>query len=782
MLAIGLGLGVTITPSQEDGGSPAPASAITLLKVVDATGLDATGDYGDVTSRPGVNGSGFVGMAVLPWLAGQTFDPTKISLTVSDPGYNGAGSTTVNRTVTGGEILRRQYSAQAQRQQANDGVTLTVYFSLSEEVYQGSTITAAAAAAGYYGASQAGAINTRVNASTRAYPKALWAWLNLPQERATGSGFNVEGVAYHRHAMNGRQVARVEFIAKDSQGTPNVAATQTASSTSLSAFQTKGQIAEAYKAAIPLANLTQGDLCQVNVKVYPWIGDASSVLDLAVDGVAWPTANPQTPLRFLNDKTGGYGGAHAAVKAGAAGGTVQSSYAAAVGTPYPTINAALAAVQVWNNANKGHNDHSGATVWLMEDSAGAGANHSTANSGVAANINTVAAGQCWTDVRVDTAATGTVKMTMAATRTATSLIRWMVDIDHTAGNGLDMGATVNYSLAAFEGKLNLAGTTATVPVCYRTGLVYLRNFEVVGAPTAVGPIPGGVAGAAFRMQFPLQLGCVMEDIAINKQLLPFGMIGCKTKRCTLFENDNSAIPNFDSNDGMVIANNLFRDARLASEIGRYKTYSRGLAFIQNVIERSVAASSIPALQIGGDDRLLALDNVVITYNTIPGVDTGSRANLAYADAVGSEGVIKRISLRFNLLYEYNCKTDTFTTKTTSTGRVGNWQGRYGVGFEGNAIVNGDSSGAGVVDASGGNWLGEFWPTGNGLKVGASNVTFTDNKAGTAGAGGGTYTLTGGSNAAYSRVVAGRAGLAFDLAGASRRNDGSGAAGAYERTV
>lgn len=765
-------------------------SAISLLEIASPAELDGTGAYGDATVRPGVNGNGWVAKVTVPYNAAATFDPSKITLNVQDPGFDANGATTVSRTVQGGAELRRQYGAQAQRQEANDGATLTIFFSLTDEIYQGTTVVSAYAAAGYYGAAQAGSIGNRVNGSTRPYPKPLAAFLNLQHERATGTSFPVEAVAYHRHAMNGRQVARVEFIAKDAQGTPNVAPVQAATSTSLSAFQSKGQIAEVFKASIPLTNLTQGDLCQVNMKVYPWLGDASAVLDLAVAGVAWPTANPQTPLRFLNDKTGGYGGAHVAVKAGAVGGTVQASYAAAVSTPFPTLNAAMAALPAWNQANRGHNDHSGSIVWLMEDGVGLGAIHSTAGSGVAANMNAVVAGQCWTDVRPDPAATGPVKVTMATGRTTANLLRWMVDIDHTAGNGLDAGATVNSVMSAYENlKLNLAGTTATVAICYRNGLTYMRNVEVLGSPGDAKAVPGGAAPGGYRQQLALMLGYVAEELTVTRQLMPFVLVGARTKRCSFAEHDYATNATLDSADGAIIANNRMLDVRVSSTWAQTQPVVRGLALVQNVLERAVVAS-VPTLQIGGDGMLQPMDNIVLQYNTVPGVDTTGRSNLAYTDAAGSEGLIKRISLRFNLLAEYNCKTDTFTGSPagslTSKGRVGNWPSRYGVGFEGNVIINGDSSnggggaGAGAVDASGGNWLGEFWPASNVLKAGAANVTFTNNKSGVAGAGGGTYTLTGGVNAAFSRVPAGRAGLSFDLMGAARLNDGSDAAGAYAR--
>ncbi len=47
---------------------------------------------------------------------------------------------------------------------------------------------------------------------------------------------------------------------------------------------------------------------------------------------------------------------------------------------------------------------------------------------------------------------------------------------------------------------------------------------------------------------------------------------------------------------------------------------------------------------------------------------------------------------------------------------------------------------------------------------------------------GTYSLIGGTNAAYDQVSAGEAMLAYDIAGGARENDGTGAAGCYERSV
>lgn len=306
-------------------GGGGPASAITSLEIVGPTLLDATGDYGDAGSRVGVNGNGWVAKVTVPYLVGQTFDPTKITINLSDPGYDATGTTTVTRQVRGGVILRRQYNAQASLQQSNNGVTLTVYFTLTADgagfstVHQGTTLVSANAASGFYGASASGSISSLTNSSTVAYAKPLFAWLQRHHTLVGAGGLYVEGVAYHAYGMNGRQVARVEYIGKDSQVTPNVTATQPTSTPILSTLLTKGQKPECYAATIPVTALTQADLCFVNAKVYPWIGDSSAVLDVTADGVGvtgnFFTANPQTPLRFVNDKAGTWGNTHASVKA-----------------------------------------------------------------------------------------------------------------------------------------------------------------------------------------------------------------------------------------------------------------------------------------------------------------------------------------------------------------------------------------------------------------------------------------------------------------------------------
>lgn len=768
------------------GGGGAPSSAITSLEVMGATPLlDATDDYGDATVRPGVNGNGWVVKVTVPYLVGQTFDPTKIVLSPIDPGFTESGTTTVGRTVRGTKVIRRQYSANASPQSANDGITFTVYFALADLIYDSARAISltATAEAGFYGASQAGAVANVVNSSTRAYLKPGGGWLTLQHESCGAGGMYVEFYATSRYMRNGKPVPRVEIIGKDAQGTPNVAATQTVTSTTISTTLTQGQPPDCYAATIPVTNLTQSDLCRANAKVYPWIGDAAAVLDLEVDGVNptgdWVTACPQTVLRFLNDKTGGYTGAHAAVKAGAVGGTVQASRALAVTTPFPTWTAAKDAVITYNNANKSHNDMGGAKIWMMEDSLGTGANHSTANSGITADFHTSVAGKTWLETLVDTDATGSVIMTMATTRIAADLCKWNIRIHHTAGNGFNANSGDNNKRIAFTSAVDLTGTTAGAPINYQFGLCCLQNLDIIfGGSTASNRTPG-VGFSSAKMQLAYFCGVVSTDAGASPGPSPYFAVGNYTRRFTFSGADTTAIPTMASQDGLVFANNKSFDMRNTCVWGHRDTLTRGLFLIQDIFERCIDTSA-PAIQLGGDGHITPFDNVVVGYITIPGGDNGwTRFNHAYTDANGAVGISKRDYLLYCILGQYNCKTEIFNGATLNKGRNGNWEVIYTVGHAGN-VAFGSSNGDGTVNDTG-SWLGSYWQTDSIADASTGDgVTYVDDNSGGSGTGEGDYKPNGASNEAYDRVPAGFAGLAHDINGVSRLNDGTGAAGAVER--
>ena len=757
------------------GGGPTLAELTSIEFLSASQLLDQTNDYGDATSRLGINMNGAAAKLVMPDRAGATLVPSLIQVTISSPGFTASGgATTVTRVVTLGKVLRRQASANASNQDAASGGVRTTYVSLEDEIFdaaRGETIQSVVCLAGYYGAAQEGVVGTVTNSSNRAFPKPTGLfWGNIQQDRATGD-FLVESGGGHAFARNGRQFACIEYYAKDAQATPNSAAMQRSATPALSTLITTTERPEVYSATIPVSALTQGDLCTVRRRVYPWIGDANAVWDDDTDAVSWPTILDCTHLRFVCDKTGGYGGAIACVKVGAPGGTVQSDIATARTTPFPTTQAAVIALVAWNNTNKGHNDHSGGSVYLMDDGAGGAVDHNLSGGMTAAT-----AGKCWTDVLPDPANTGAVQVVLDATRITTSLIRWRVNFKTQTNTTAFLNGNVANGnvMQAFEGQTVTSAIASTAPLNYQIGLTYFRNCTLTGFNSGnswpLGPY------STTRQQ--AQAKGVRAFASANLIVLATVVVGCYFKR-VVFQEKTAA--NLDTPDGCSIINNKFMDTRATCTLGVSNGYTRGLALIQNVIERANVASS-PALQIGGDSTAQAMDNIVEWLNTIPGSGGPSsnpgRANCYYTDVAAAAGVIKRGRRGFCNIYDSNMKTDTFDFALQGTGRVGNWVTRHGVGWKGNVYVIGDDQG--VTSTSSTSWIGDFMPSSNTLAAGAANITYVQNNAGGAAAGDGDYHPNGVTNALYNKVPAGEQVLGWDLGAAARRTDGTGAAGAYER--
>src|SRR5207302_14013 len=155
--------------------------------------------------------------------------------------------------------------------------------------------------------------------------------------------------------------------------------------------------------------------------------------------------------------------------------------------------------------------------------------------------------------------------------------------------------------------------------------------------------------------------------------------------------------------------------------------SYGIALLENFRPGRAVTAARPALQIAADGQVTPANNINVQYMTIPGTDSTGRLNNIYTEVDGEQGVLKTSNRRFNLVYQFNCKSDTETAFSTQTGRVGNWRARYTVGDEGNVVLVGSANGA-APDPAGQSWLGEYWPAAT-YNVGFGNVTWTNNQSG-----------------------------------------------------
>lgn len=651
---LGLSLGIA-RPGPNGPGVITPTGGLLSLTVVSAAPID-------VQSSIGTSGSGWVASVVLKGLTSLvgTVDPTKLTISVSDPGYDTSGNvTTVTRTLTGVAHMRRQYPSGASKMISTSGGDLTILVTLDDWVYAGTTIVSSTLASGFYPSSVAGSAASNSNLSVETYPKPLFGW-NQPQfERATTT-FAVEGYAAHRHMRNGQQVAAIKYTGTD--GT-NSTATVTCSAPTLSSRTTIGNIPEVWKGSLNTTGLTQGAACTVNAQVYPWIGNSSAVLDLTTDGIAWPTAVPSTKLKFLCDRTGAYGTPYAYVN-GVGGAPVTSATpATAAASPYATVADALDGIKAFNNANNGHNDLGGGVVRLMDNGGGA-RTHTLDRDGP----YTTAAMWCY--IERDPAATGAVTVTASGTRQMSDMLSW-------GGNGLIVAPTSGqYTFSGNFGSTELCDihdiTLDTTGGTNRLSLHarrWLRNINVTGA------VQMDFSGFGGTSTYNVHLASgVVATVANNPTNFGSQMMLGNTLPATVV-----GVLGGEGSDGTIIANNKLLS--IFMENTSATTFSRGYWALQNVIETNIAQ----ALKVFADGDHTTIFNFGQAYN----VACGERSSHFYNDDAASKvvpiGLIKKGTSRFNIFDNINIKGDTFSS---GAGSVGTMAMMYGVSCVGDVSLFG----------------------------------------------------------------------------------------------
>jgi hypothetical protein len=742
------------------------------ITIADSTAIDPQGGIGP-------SGNGWVAIVVLDGITSTagTLDASKLTFTVQDPGFlaNGA-TTTVSRTITGQTFLHRTHPNGDQRLITTDGSNLTLYISLDDWIYSGTTIVTAGIAAGFYTGANADTV-TATNSSTLAYKKPFGSWLNFNGDTETTNNVYVEFVPASDTARNGRQVACVEFYVTDG-------VTQSASvfsnSTAISTLVTQGFPPECHSATLNMGGQTQGGFSKVNAKLYPWIGDSSAIMNLDVDGAAWPTALPHTPLRVFCDRNGAYGGAFAYVNGvGAGTPAVSSDPATAKTTPYATLTAAFTAVRAWNNTNKSHNDFGGATIRFINDSG----SPVTYPIGVASG-NFPGTGRC------------------------------VVESDPLANAAITVEATVQVSLASntlWRGLTYKAGASAYLHVGYSTtgtpatnvyfedvtlnnslnkngigwhSYRYFRNVTLDGGNAIDFAVNG--LGPTDRA-IPLFAGVVSANRDSHPKddgttSYPQSIVGCDIPDYGLDDTGSTA-----GNHGRVIYNNRLRQLNLNTT--SLNTVNVGVANIQNVYEYEAGVSVI-CMNAYADGDLTTITNYIDYHNTAVGDRCSRMYNDAIATKIAPNGVQKRGVSKYSIYDNYNIKDDRFNLGDGS-GSVGNWAYEYSVGNVGNVSLFGNtrrSAGELPENTSADQYLGSYWLSSSSPNLLAEGYTQTQlmdqfvnwtTTPRAVPAVGGDYHLTAAATEMLNRVPSGMAVLSFDLDGVARSNSGAGAAGAYE---
>lgn len=741
-----------------------PADTVTTGEVLSVTIADATPI--DIASSIGARGNGWVAIVVLKGLTSLagTVVPSALTLNVSDPGYDTAGNaTTVNRTLNGVAHLRRQYPNGGSMVISTDGSDLTLYITLDDWVYSPTSIVSATIGSSFYTGAVASTSPTNTNLSTQAYQKALFSWIN-PQNDRSGSSYTVEAVAFHRHARAGQQVACIKFNVND--GTTTSADTLV-SATSTSARISKGNIPEVWSGSVDFSGMTQGTVCNVNAKVYPWIGNSSAVLDLSTAGVSWPTTLPITKLRVLCDRTGGYGGGYAYVQVGASAGTVSATPATAAADPYPSISAALTALKAWNNTNKGHNDIGGGFIRLM-DNAGANQTHTIS----AAGVNSP--GASWCVVEKDPASGATVTVTWGA-----SLQQYP---DNMLWRNLSFltAAAYTYQLAGYNNTRGAIcfdncsiDNTANKNLLTWFDVPYLYNLTLSGNDVDFANL------ANTQGAIPIAAG-IVGTTALHYTNNPICWIGNSTPRSLSVASNTT-----DGRDGFIVYNNRVWGGVITNASATTLNY--GCANVQNLYDYSGGRAGT-CMNFFADGDLTTISNYVEQHNTAVGARCSRMYNDVVATKTAPNGLLKMGSSRFNIWDDYNIKSDTFSS---GAGSVGNWSYMYSVGNVGNVSLYGtvqaNSADAPHNDNTDTPYMGNAWLPSSEYNVkrtlseAAIMALFTNYLVAPYATPvvGGDYGVLSTSTVLKNRVPSGLSALKKDIAGATRRTDGTGAAGAYE---
>lgn len=734
--------------------------AISLCAIADATALDPQ-------SSIGPSGSGWVALITLKGLTSVvgTVDPTALTVNITDPGFDTSGNATVvSRTLKGIAHIRRQYPNGASKQISTSNGDVIMLVSLDDWIYQGSTITSVTIGSSFYPSCVASTAATVSNLSNTPYPTPLFGWIN-PQQESVGNTFSPEAVGFHRHARNGQQFACMKFNIND--GT-NTSADVLVSSTTTSARVTQGNIPEVWAPSIDTTGMTQGTICTVNAKAYPWIGTA---FDVGASGTAWPTARPITKLRVLCDRTGAYGGAYAYVKVGASAGTVSATPATAKADPYPTITAAMNALKTWNNANKSHNDLGGGFVRLMDDGAGGPQTHTIATAPANSPGNT------WMVIEKDPSTAAVISVTWSAQTSLPSLVKWRnVSIVPSATTYNILGNSTADEMVAMDNCVvdNTANKTIVGWYIYK----YFHNVTLTG-----GNACDFNGLAASNNGIAIMAGFVGTKTSTLTGGHPGLMVGNILPGYTVGWSTSS-----QGNHGRIFYNNRFRNALVFSVTAT--TLLDGMANVQNQFECDAVAGAV-AENFFADGCLITVTNYVEMHVTAVGERCSRMYNDVAASKVIANGVPKLGTSKFCIWDNTNQKADCFSS---GAGSVGAWAYLYGVGNVGNVSLFGQvnrlATDAPHNDNTDSPYMGCAWHPSSEYNLFRTALGFTKAQIMamfpnyTVGpqavpAEGGSYIPLSTASYLKSRVPVGFSVLKKDLLGTTRRTDGTGAAGCYE---
>lgn len=758
MPALGLAIGLPFRTSPVGGGAPpAPVAGDPIAFVVRSDGWSA-----DLTFKGMVDGGAY------DFGLGANNDPLdgdpKVEVVVRSPAFtDSGGATTIDRTVYGTKQVRKPYPDQALNDEVESGDDVSTRIALNEYVYSGDTIVSVTIISGLYNdgllASRSRSI-AGTNNSTAAHQKVVGNWSWPGWQRLTASS-KLRAVVFHRHGQQGRPVRAVKFTVTD--GTTTVTEIITAP-TYDSSVGDAVPVVEYVTTTDLTAGLTQGAVLTANFVAYPWVGDAGSALDTA-DGVNSNATTPTplyAPQLHVCDKTGGYASSLAVVDPAAgndATGAVSTVLATAEATPYLTMAAAFNALRTYNNTNYSRNNCGGSVMYLRTG------NNAFVNGSVTLGTTP---DTYLTITRHPSDPRSGVFITNQVTGKSLGLRLKIYDVTISATNAAGTFSPGGNS-ALWIDSCALTSTSG-IPV-YQNRVWSITRCAVTGMAQWFAPNstedwrPALIRGNALSFTTGtcnIRTYCLIGNLKTGNTTAGSFNLQRTSASSTAPKCDNGVVA---FNKFLGLNNNLNTTVGWVTDM----TITHGQAIVQNVFE-NFKSTSTPLVQVAADGAASSTDpnnNIIIWNNTF----MGQRQNLAYNDN-GSEAPVRLYwSVKNNIHYDDNIKTDTFTTANAA--RVNNWSQLYGVGWSGNVL--GKNGTAFTHEFAGLKSTTSNWSAGGPSAYFKFTAYAAYTGTGGDGAGGGDYTLAASAPALDMQAdlvipndIAGNARASTDAAGAYRQ--------------
>jgi len=597
----------------------------------------------------------------------------------------------------------------------------------------------------------AGVAGGIANASTRAYPKPIAAWLNHDRDDCTSASYVVRLAVAHAHARNGLPVAGVRFKATDG------ATTLTVDVSAQTAYRfPSGLYAPVYVATLDFSTLTDQAQVTVWAEIYPWVGE---VFDISADADANPSPN-LCPLKIFNDWQGALTRIFAYVDGvGAGAPQASSTEATALANPFATVEAAFAAIQALDGANVDRG-----VVKLKAGTHDLGNASASVTSGLRLPL-----------VTRDPAASKAAVVLIQSANNSGYLPDHLKFSDITIGRSTssniynfgssvsDLGGAQMDYIKVFDGvTFDRRGFSFGSAFMARIGRVFYFGCDGENCGQHVGFSSSAPAVSAMH-------GC--SGAFVEDGGLCYAAIANDSFGVAVDGEFNTAPPGFTApaKNGPFFG---FNRLSLYESSGHIVAVSgeagpRGAAVVGNVLE-SWGGSISAGLWLAADNSTVNIENLVVQMNTA----VGQRVNAMY----GEVGANKSGYELGGLYLAWNCKSDVFKLDGAATG---NWPWRFAVGRRHVVVLDGAANGDGSVFNSS-EWIGDVLPPASiGNLGGVDAAGFVDDQStGGGNAGGGDYTPTAANLVGY-ELPADVVPFSHDLLGAALPLDGSALPGAVQ---